>query len=73
MWSNSFKHSRTVIVPRVFIEKVSIKPGSVYKGDYLKSFANQLFYPGEILLNTIEITYIKDNLGQNDIWIFFSI
>ncbi|MBC8300503.1 MAG: DNA-directed RNA polymerase subunit beta'' [Pelagibacterales bacterium] len=72
--TNSFISDNFEIIPNVysklsgiikisnknkFIEEVSIKPGSVYRGDYLKSFDNQLFYPGEILLNTIEIKQIS--------------
>nr|YP_009495978.1 RNA polymerase beta' subunit [Rhizosolenia setigera]AWT38418.1 RNA polymerase beta' subunit [Rhizosolenia setigera] len=37
------------------IHEISIKPGTVYTGTDLKKLSNQVFYPGELILNTIEI------------------
>lgn len=38
------------------IQEISIKPGIVYTTNNSKNLHNQIFYPGEIILNTIEIT-----------------
>ena len=37
------------------IQQISVKPGIVYTGKDLKALNNQVFYPGELLLNTIKI------------------
>ena len=37
------------------IQQISVKPGIVYTGKDLKALHNQVFYPGELLLNTIKI------------------
>nr|YP_009496921.1 RNA polymerase beta' subunit [Rhizosolenia fallax]AWT39634.1 RNA polymerase beta' subunit [Rhizosolenia fallax] len=37
------------------IQEISIKPGFVYTTNTIKNLHNQVFYPGEIILNTIEI------------------
>ena len=39
-----------------FIQEISIKPGVVYASKELKNLDNQIFFPGEMILNTIEIT-----------------
>ena len=38
------------------IQEICIKPGFVYTTNTIKNLHNQIFYPGEIILNTIEIT-----------------
>jgi len=38
------------------IQEISIKPGVVYTGNDLKNLDNQIYYPGELILNTIKIT-----------------
>ena len=38
------------------VREVSIKSGLVYQGKKFKSFANKIFYPGEIIFDNIKIT-----------------
>nr|UYC31321.1 RNA polymerase b'' subunit [Odontella aurita var. minima] len=38
------------------IQEVTIKTGSVYEGKEFITFKNKLFYPGEIILNSLKIT-----------------
>ena len=45
-----------VVEKNSIIQEISLKPGVVYTGNDLKSLDNQVFYPGELLLNTIKIT-----------------
>lgn len=37
-------------------QEVTIKTGNVYEGKEFTSFKNKLFYPGEIILNSLKIT-----------------
>ena len=38
------------------IQEICIKPGMVYTTDNIEDLENKVFYPGEMILNTIEIT-----------------
>ena len=54
-------YSRTSGVVKVFekngiVQEITLKPGIVYTGNDLKNLHNQIFYPGELILNTIKIT-----------------
>jgi len=54
-------YSRTSGVVKVFekngiVQEIILKPGIVYTGNDLKNLHNQIFYPGELILNTIKIT-----------------
>lgn len=67
---NSFVSENFELVPNVYsqtsgivkineknniIQEICIKPGFVYTTNTIKNLHNQIFYPGEIILNTIEI------------------
>ena len=41
------------------IKTISIKPGLVYNAKDLESLANKMFYPGEIILETIHISQLS--------------
>ena len=45
------------------VREISIKSGLVYQGKKFKSFANKIFYPGEIIFDNIKIT--KPSLCQH--------
>ena len=45
-----------VIQKNGIIQEISLKPGIVYTGNDLKNLDNQVFYSGELILNTIKIT-----------------
>ena len=79
---NSFISDNFEIVPNVYsqtsgivkiieknniVQEISIKPGIVYTSDSIKNLDNQIFYPGEIILNTIEIIQpsVCEVLNQN--------
>ena len=54
-------YSRTSGVVKVLekngiVQEIALKPGIVYTGNDLKNLDNQVFYPGELILNTIKIT-----------------
>ena len=54
-------YSRTSGIVKVLeknsiIQEISIKPGVVYTGNDLRNLDNQIYYPGELILNTIKIT-----------------
>ena len=54
-------YSRTSGIVKVLekngiVQEIALKPGVVYTGNDLKNLDNQVFYPGELILNTIKIT-----------------
>ena len=57
-------YSQTSGIVQIFeknniIQEVCIKPGIVYTTNDIKNLDNKVFYPGEIILNTIEITQLS--------------
>ena len=45
----------TIVQRNNIVSEISIKSGSVYQGKDFKSFANKIFYPGEIIFDNIKI------------------
>ena len=41
------------------VKEIIIKPGLVYKCDKLRNFKEKIFYPGEIIFQTIKIKYLS--------------
>nr|YP_009496228.1 RNA polymerase beta' subunit [Guinardia striata]AWT38800.1 RNA polymerase beta' subunit [Guinardia striata] len=48
-----------VIEKNNIIQEIFLKPGVVYTGNDLKNLDNQVFYPGELILNTIKIDQLS--------------
>ena len=58
IFTNSFSNRSgifSLLEKNLTIQQFSIKPGIVYKIGNLKSLNNQIFYPGEIILDLIKI------------------
>ena len=48
-----------IIEKNNIIQEIFLKPGVVYTGNDLKNLDNQVFYPGELILNTIKIDQLS--------------
>merc|ERR1712161_47176 len=58
IFTNSFSNRSgifSLLEKNLTIQQFSIKPGIIYKTGNLKSLNNQIFYPGEVILDLIKI------------------